>query len=442
MRTFKGGVHPREMKEATCKKEIVDLDAPQEMVYPLSQHIGAPAKPCVKVGDMVCMGQLIGEADGMMSANIHASVSGKVKAIEKRLHPNGAMVPAIVIENDGCDTYMPPFDVPANKYQDLTRETLADMIKNAGIVGMGGAAFPTHVKLSPPPDAKIDYIIINGSECEPYLTSDHRAMLETPAEIVGGLKILLHAFGLHSGYIGIEDNKKDAIELLQLYAEKEKEKKIHIVPMKTKYPQGAEKQLIQVVTGRKVGPGKLPYQVGCIVLNIDTCCSILRAFRDRMPVIQRIVTLGGDALKNPMNVRVRVGTPFSYVLEQSGGFVEEPKKVLMGGPMMGTAVPNLTVPVIKGTSGILCLGERKARLEKEGACIRCAKCVYACPMNLLPNVLDSAARRNDFDMLKKQNISDCIECGSCAFICPARRRQVQQIRVAKVKMRSLQEKAK
>lgn len=442
MKTFKGGVHPQEMKEATCKKEIVELGGAQEMIFPLLQHIGAPAIPCVKVGEQVFMGQKIGEADGMMSAHIHSSVSGKVKAIEKRLHPNGAMVPSVVIENDGLDNFAPPFDVSQKDYRKMARDEIVEVIKEAGIVGMGGAAFPTHMKLSPPVDAKIDHIIINGSECEPYLTSDHRAMLETPAEIIGGLKILLHAFHLHSGAIGIEDNKRDAIELLQLYAEEEKECKIHIVPLKTKYPQGAEKQLIQVVTGRKVGPGKLPYQVGCIVLNIDTCCSILRAFRNNMPVIQRIVTLGGDALKNPMNVRVRVGTPFSYVLEQSGDFLEEPKKVLMGGPMMGMAVPNLDVPVVKGTSGILCFGEHRAHLEQESACIRCAKCVYACPMNLLPNVLDSAARRNDFEKLKELHISDCIECGSCAYICPARRRQVQQIRVAKVKMRTLQEKAK
>lgn len=442
MKTFKGGVHPPEMKEATCRKEVVEPAAPQEMIYPLSQHIGAPAKPCVKVGDTVCMGQLIGEADGMMSANIHASVSGTVKAIEKRLHPNGAMIPSVVIENDGLDTFLPPFDLPVKDEKELTPGILAEIVKDAGIVGMGGAGFPTHVKLSPPPDSKIDYIIINGSECEPYLTSDHRAMLENPSEIIDGLKILLHAFGLDSGYIGIEDNKKDAIELLTLCAEKEKEKKIHIVPLKTKYPQGAEKQLIQVVTGRKVGPGKLPFQVGCIVLNIDTCGSVYRAFRHRMPVIRRIVTLGGDALKNPMNVRVRIGTPFSHILEQAGGFSKEPLKVLMGGPMMGTAVANLDVPVVKGTSGILCMGERTARLEKEGACIRCGKCVYVCPMNLLPNILDSAARTDNYEVLKKHNISDCIECGSCAFVCPARRRQVQQIRVAKVKMRAIQEKAK
>ena len=442
IKTFKGGVHPNDMKSATCGKPIVDLTPPPELVYPMTQHIGAPASPCVNVGDSVLMGLKIAEAGGFVSANIHASVSGKVKAIEKRMHPSGTIVESIVIENDGQDTPAPPIDRGGKSYETMSGKEITDIIREAGIVGMGGATFPTHVKLSPPPEAEIDYVIINGAECEPYLTSDHRAMLETADEVIGGLKIMMKIFGLKTGYIGVEKNKPDAIEVLQKAAEAEKDVQIKIVPLKTKYPQGAEKQLINVITGRKVGPGQLPWQVGAIVSNIDTCASIMRAMAYGTPLMRRIVTVGGDAVKTPMNFRVRIGTPFSYILENAGGFVSEPKKVLMGGPMMGMAVPNVDVPVIKGTSGILALSEKSARLEEEGPCFKCGKCVYVCPMKLLPNRLDALARVDNFDELEKLNIADCIECGSCAYTCPAKRRQVQQIKVAKVKMREAQKKAK
>ena len=442
MRTFRGGVHPNGQKDATRAKRIVDLAPPAELVYPVSQHIGAPAMPCVKPGDSVLMGQKIAEAGGFVSANIYASVSGKVKTIEKRLHPNGAVMECIVIENDGQDTPTPEMLQPEQDYKKLSPAEIIGLIQNAGIVGMGGATFPTHVKLSPPEGAKIDYVIVNGAECEPYLTSDHRAMLETADEIILGLAIMMHVFGLKDGYVGIEDNKPDAIENMKKAAAEFKDGNIHIIPLKTKYPQGAEKQLINAVTGRKVKPGQLPWQVGCIVANIDTAASIMRAVIKNQPLIQRIVTLGGDALANPMNYRVRIGTPFSYILEQSGGFKETPKKILMGGPMMGIAVPNTDVPVIKGTSGILAFSEKSARLEQEKPCIRCAKCLYVCPMKLQPNLLDKMSRSDNFEALEKLNISDCIECGSCAFVCPSKRRQVQQIKVAKVKMRDAQKKAK
>ncbi len=442
MKTFHGGVHPAGQKNATCHKPIVNLDPPDELIFPISQHIGAPAIPCVKTGDTVLMGQKIAEASGFVSANIHASVSGKVKSIEKRLHPNGTMVESIIIENDHLDTPANPFSDTEQPYTDLSREEIINLVREAGIVGMGGATFPTHVKLSPPEEAKIDYVIINGAECEPYLTSDHRAMLENTKSILRGLSIILTLFGLDEGYIGIENNKPDAIAHMTEAAAAFPVKKIHIVPLKTKYPQGSEKQLINAITGRKVKPGQLPWQAGCIVTNIDTAAAIARAVIKKIPLTTRIVTLGGDALKNPMNYRVRLGTPFRHAIEQSGGTVAEPKKVLMGGPMMGTAIPNLDVPIIKGTSGILCLGEKAARLEQETACLRCSKCLYVCPMNLQPNLLDTLSRRDEFDALQKLNIADCIECGSCAFVCPARRRQVQQIRIAKIKMRNAQTKAK
>lgn len=442
MKTFHGGVHPADMKAATCHKPVVNLAPPDELIFPLSQHIGAPAVPCVKTGDTVLMGQKIAEASGFVSANIHASVSGKVKTIEKRLHPNGTMVDCIVIENDHQDTPSSDFSLNEQDYTTLSPKEILDLVREAGIVGMGGATFPTHVKLSPPEDAKIDYVIVNGAECEPYLTSDHRAMLENTKSILRGVSIILQLFGLSEGYIGIESNKPDAIAHMKAAAEAFPVKKIHIVPLKTKYPQGSEKQLINAVTGRKLKPGQLPWQAGCIVTNIDTTAAITRAVVKGIPLTTRIVTLGGDVLKNPMNYRVRIGTPFSYVVEQSGGVLEPPKKVLMGGPMMGTAVPNLDVPVIKGTSGILCLGEKSARLEQETACLRCSKCLYVCPMNLQPNLLDTLSRRDAFEELAKLHITDCIECGSCAFICPARRRQVQQIRIAKIKMRNAQTKGK
>ena len=330
---------------------------------------------------------------------------------------------------------MPELSAAKREYEKLTPEETINIIKDAGIVGMGGATFPTHVKLSPPKEAKIDYVIVNGAECEPYLTSDHREMLEHPEDILTGLCIMMRIFGLKDGYIGIESNKPDAIESMTKKAAEIKGADIHIVTLKTKYPQGAEKQLINAVAGRKVKPGQLPWQVGCIVSNIDTVAAIARAVVKNQPLTSRIVTLGGDALKNPMNYRVRIGTPFSYVIEQSGGTVCQIAKLLMGGPMMGLAVPSVDVPVIKGTSGILALSEKLAHLQKETACIRCAKCVYVCPMKLQPNLLDKLSRSNDLDGLEKHNISDCIECGSCAFICPSKRRQVQQIKIAKIKLR-------
>ena len=442
MKTFHGGIHPGDHKEATNKKEIVNLTPPSELIFPLSQHIGAPAKPCVNIGDNVCMGQKIAEADGFVSANIHSSVSGTVKAIEKRLHPNGLPTMSIVIENDGLDTEAAPIEGYGEDYENKSPKEIINIIKEAGIVGMGGATFPTHVKLSVPDEAKIDYVIINGAECEPYLTSDHRAMLETPNEIIGGLLVLMHIFGLKDGYIGVENNKTDAIAVLEKEAALVKDKNIHIVTLKTKYPQGAEKQLINAVCGRKMAPGTLPWQVGCIVNNIDTCASTYRAVVKGTPLTTRIVTLGGSALINPMNYKVRIGTPFAYVVEQSGGLSEPAEKVLMGGPMMGLSVPNMDVPVIKGTSGILALPSKEAKLDKESPCIRCAKCVYVCPMSLQPNLLDSAARLHDIDKLKKLNVTDCIECGSCAFVCPSKRRQVQQIKIAKVKLREIAQRAK
>ncbi len=441
LKTFRGGVHPNDMKAPTAGKRVVELDPSKEMVYPLTQHIGAPAEPIVKVGDYVYAGQKIAEAGGFVSASIHSAVSGSVKAIEKRMHPNGLFVKSIVIEDDELDTVCPNLK-GVDDYTKLSPKEIIEIIKEAGIVGLGGATFPTHVKLSPPPEADIDYVIVNAAECEPYLTSDYRTMLEIPEQIIGGLKIVMHIFGLKEGYIGIENNKELAIETMTAVAAKSRDVKINVEVLKTKYPQGGEKQLINAITGRKVGPGQLPWQVGAIVCNVDTCRAIYQAVTAGLPVMTRIVTTGGDCVKNPGNFKVRIGTSLRDVIENSGGFKEEPSKLIMGGPMMGMALPNLDVPAIKGTSGLLAFSADMAYGYEENACLRCGKCVYACPMKLLPNKLDEAARIDDFKTLEKLNIVDCIECGSCAFSCPSKRRQVQQIKVAKIKLRAAQQRSK
>lgn len=436
LRTFsRGGVHPSDMKELTSKNPIVDLPVPDTLVFPLSQHIGAPAVPCVKKGDKVLMGQKIAEAGGFVSANIHSSVSGTVAAIEPRLHPSGVKINSIVIENDHEDTPDPSISGNEN-FEELTSKEIVDIVRAAGIVGMGGATFPTHVKLSPPPDKKIEYIIINGAECEPYLTSDHRVLLENPEEVIGGLKILMKIFGLNEGYIGIEENKANAIKRLQSITLYEKKDLIRVVPLITKYPQGSEKQLIEAVSKRRVPPGKLPMDVGAVVDNVDTCAAIYRAVTYGTPLISRIVTVSGDCVRNPANFRVRIGTSFEDVFRGAGGFIKAPSKVIMGGPMMGMAMPSLDIPVIKGTSGLLALGEEAAQLPKQSACLRCGKCVSVCPMSLLPNVFNAGSVLNDLEKVKENHIMDCIECGACTFICPAKKPIVQNIKAAKAKIRA------
>ena len=430
-KTFKGGVHPLSHiyhgKSLSEHKAAKVLEPPKEVVIPLSRIIGKEAKPLVKRGDLVKKGQLIGEADGFISANVHATVSGKVLKVENRPHPTGIKRLAIVIENDFkeevAETVVPK-DIHA-----MSKEEIVQAVKDAGIVGMGGATFPTHVKLMPPKDVNIDYIILNGAECEPYLTADHRLMLEHPQDVIEGLKVIMKMFDVKAGKIGIESNKQDAIDLLESFIEVGD--KVEIVPLAPKYPQGAEKQLIHVLTGRRVPAGGLPMEIGVIVLNVGTVAAIYKSITTGMPLIERILTVTGSCIKEPHNLIVRFGTTFQQCIDACGGLLDETAKVISGGPMMGIAQPNTDAAVIAGTSGILALNKEETTVHDIGNCIRCARCVDACPIGLVPLQISAASDAGRFDEAKKYNAMDCVECGACTFICPARRRLMQSIRLAK-----------
>ena len=428
-KTFKGGIHPDDKKQGSNYIEIEELSAPKTMVYPVQQHIGKPAKVVVNVGDEVKIGQLIAEADGFVSANVHSSVSGKVSAIKPHLHPNGNMVDSIIVENDFKYEYIKQFDEQKD-IEKLSAEDIVSLVKEAGIVGMGGATFPTHVKLKPP--TPIDTVIVNGAECEPYLTSDHRLMLEHPKCILTGIKAVMKAVGAEKACVGVESNKPDAIEKLrEMFSENEN---INVVPVKAKYPQGSEKQLINAVTGRQVPSGKLPSDVGVVVLNIDTIWAIADVINKGLPLVYRIVTVSGGAISDPKNFMVRLGTPVQTLIDATGGFTEEPAKILLGGPMMGNAVYSTEVPVIKGTGAVIALTENEIKSTEPTVCIRCAKCVDSCPMHLQPLMLRAYSIKNDFENLKRFHIMDCMECGACAYICPGRQNPVQYIRNAKPKV--------
>lgn len=422
--TFKGGVHPFEGKDLSKDKPIVDLEPTGELVFPVSQHIGAPALPVVAVGDKVKVGSLIAKANGFISANVHSSVSGVVKAIEPRLVAAGNKVLSIVVENDGLYEEEPlqnyiPWDT-------MTKEQIRELVKAAGVVGMGGAGFPTNVKLTPKDESAIDTIIINGAECEPYLTSDYRRMIEQPELLIGGLKVILTLFDKAKGYIAVEDNKKDAIVKLTQLAKKEP--RIEIKTLYTKYPQGGERALIYAVTGRKVNSSMLPADVGCIVNNVDTAFAVFRAVIEQKPLIQRIVTVTGDAVVNPGNFRVRIGTNTREVVKAAGGFKEIPKKMISGGPMMGMAIYDLDIPITKGSSAITCFLEDSVSQAKQTNCINCGRCARVCPGRVLPSKLAEFARHGDREMFLKYNGMECCECGCCSYICPAKRNLTQSIK--------------
>ena len=428
-----GSVHPNDRKAATKGKEVTPLDqAPAYVVLPMAMHVGAPCKPIVAVGDHVLLGQKIAEPAGL-GAPIHASVSGTVAAVEPRPHPGGNRVLAVVIENDFQDTPAPPLARKADP-ENLTCWEVVDLIAQAGIVGLGGAGFPTSVKLKGA-IGNVDTLIINGAECEPYITADHRLMLEEGERILGGVEILMRALSLKRALIGIEANKMDGIQKLRSLLPEDSG--IRIVALKTRYPQGAEKQLIQKLTGRQVPPGKLPADVKCAVFNITTTAAIYDAIVHGIPLTRRIVTVSGGAVNEPRNLLVPIGTPLTHLLDECGGLDMEPGRVLFGGPMMGTAQYTLDAPTIKGTNALLFLDPRECSPvpEKDPPCIRCGRCVKACPMNLTPLFFDLYARSGRFRELEKRNIMDCVECGSCAYSCPAHIRLVQSIRTAKNEIR-------
>ena len=424
--TFKGGVHPYDGKELSKDKPIRDYLPKGDLVYPLSQHIGAPAKPVVAVGDEVLKGQLIAEAGGFVSAPIYASASGKIKAIEPRRTVVGDMVNAIILENDGEFKeveYQAVDDVSA-----LSKEEIMKRIQDAGVVGMGGAGFPTHVKLSPKEPEKIDYIIANCAECEPYLTADYRRMVEEPEKLIEGMRIILSMFDNAKGIFGVEDNKPDCIAKLRELVKNEP--RMEVKALKTKYPQGSERQLIYAATGRAINSTMLPADAGCIVDNVDTIVAIYHAVKFGMPLIQRIVTITGDAVTEPQNLRVNIGTSFAELLEAAGGTKVQPKKVIAGGPMMGFAMFDLNCPTTKTTGGLLLLAKDDVEEAEaqETAYINCGRCVAACPSRMVPSRLADFAEQHRPEMFEAWHGMECMECGSCSYTCPAKRNLAQAIK--------------
>ena len=421
--TFKGGVHPDDGKRFAKDKAIVELKPVGDLVYPVSQHIGAPASPIVAVGDQVLRGQKIAEAGGFVSAPVYSSVSGKVKAIEPRMNPTGAKVNCIIVENDGEYNEV---EYPAVKpLEEMSKADILTAIGEAGVVGMGGAGFPTKVKLSPKEPDKIDYIIANCAECEPYITADYRRMLENPEELVAGMKIILKLFDNAKGIFGVEDNKPDCIEKLKELTKDET--RMEVLALKTKYPQGGERQLIFATTGRAINSAMLPADAGCVVDNVETIINVYRAVAEGKPSMERVVTVSGDAINEPGNFKVLFGTNQAELVEAAGGFKAEPEKMISGGPMMGFSMFTLDVPVTKTSSSILCFTKDEVAKFEPSACINCGRCVDACPSRLIPSRLADLAERHNEEGFTKMEGLECMECGSCSYVCPAKRPLKQSI---------------
>ncbi len=437
LKTFpKGGVHPEENK-LSADQPIQDFPLPKQIIVPLGQCLGAPADPIVQKGDHVLTGQMIGTAKGFVSANIHSPATGTVSKVDVVMDHTGYYKPAVFINVDEEEQWVDGVIQTAELLTEIKLEPneIINKIKECGIVGMGGATFPTHVKLMIPEGKKAEYIIINAAECEPYLTCDNRLLLEKTKEFLMGVKILMKAVNTDKGVIGIERNKMSAIELLDktiaenrnLYAG------IQVQPLKTKYPQGGEKQIIKAITGREVPSGKLPIETGCVVVNVASTYAIYEAVQKNKPLVERIVTVTGKSVKHPGNYRVRFGTPANLLIDAAGGLPDDTANIINGGPMMGKSVSVTDFPVIKGTSGILLMNVKDAQPRKVGNCIRCGRCAIACPMGLQPFLINKLAKLDMFDETEKNHIMDCIECGSCEFTCPANIPLLDYIRYGKAK---------
>ncbi len=425
--SFRGGIHPPHAKKSTEKKPVEQAVQPKIVVIPLQQHIGAPCEALVKAGDYVKVGQKIGEATSFVSAPVHSSVSGIVKEVAPKMTLGGKTT-CVVVESDGENTISEEVQ-PKGDLAGLDGKEVLNIIKEAGIVGMGGAGFPTHVKLSPPPNKPIEFVILNGAECEPYLTADHRLMLENPEKIVFGLKAMMKVLDVKKGFIGIENNKLDAIEELTKLTEKDSS--VEVVALRTKYPQGAEKQLIFACTKRQVPSGGLPLEAGVVVSNVATAAAVSDAIQIGMPLVERICTVTGNGIKEPKNLLIKTGTLVSEIIEQCGGTTDDIGKIIWGGPMMGISMFRTDIPATKTASGVLCLNEADATLPESSSCIKCGKCVGICPAFIQPMLLDAHALRRNYEQTEKLRILDCIECGSCSFVCPAKRSLLHSIRVAK-----------
>ena len=433
--TFKGGVHPPHSKNRTEGLPIEAFPAPQKVIIPLSQHIGAPAKPLVKRGDKVVIGQVIGEAGGFVSAPVHSSVSGTVLSVAPFFHPSGKLVTSIEIENDGADETASFHPVPP-VWRDAAPQELVQAIMAAGIVGMGGAGFPTQVKLSPPSNKPIDVLIINGAECEPFLTADHLLMLEQTERFIEGILILKKILNAKRCLLGIEENKPDAIKKITALLSEKKISDITLCVLVAKYPQGGEKQLIKAVTGREVPSGGLPMDVGCVVQNVGTTVAVCDAVSDGIPLYRRVVTVTGPGMESPKNLMARIGTPIRYLLEACGIDTQKVTKLLMGGPMMGLALSDIDVPVIKTTSGLLAL-DSIAPAMRSYPCINCGHCVHACPINLVPSRIAKFVEKEDYTGAQEWNVLDCMECGSCAYVCPAKINLVHQMKLGKYNVQAM-----
>lgn len=428
----RGGVKVDHQKN-TAEAEVVRIPEPQKVVLPMQQHIGAPCTPTVKVGDTVAIGQIIGDSDKFVSAPIHASVSGKVSAIGNVKLPNGAVVQGVTIESDGERRLYDGIEPPKAD----TKEEFLKAIRASGLVGLGGAGFPTHVKLNVPPDKNVDTLVINAAECEPYITVDYRECIDNSWDILSGIHIIKDMLGIENVIIAVENNKPKAFEVLKRIADSDNYSGDHIklMSLESRYPQGAEKMMVQSATGRKVPPGKLPADVGCIVMNVASVAFVARYIKTGKPLVSRSLTVDGSAIAEPKNVRVPIGTSIADIIDFCGGFKEEPRKIITGGPMMGLSITGTDLPVIKNNNAILAFTEKDAKLMQEGDCIRCGRCAAACPMSLVPTLIERYTKAGDTDALKKIGVNVCMECGSCAYSCPAKKPLVQTMRAAKAFLR-------